>query len=236
MPVARFDEILVPMVNICGSATSGRAVFCYLENSKLLEYDPIEVPESHSQHHVDTTLQAMLSDHRLRPRHRLSLAVHLASSILQLHSTPWLSPDWFQQLLSNSAVDPPYVQARLNGLQSSASYTINPYLVGLGIILLELSEQKPFDHWIRDKQLGPSDVGRDIEIRAELAWTWLKEIAQMKLGGSRYKAVVRRCLESTSTLNECDETGMFSESTRKAIYREVVHELEIIYNVVTGQV
>lgn len=108
---------------------------------------------------------------------------------------------------------------------------MNPYLVGLGILLLELSEQQPFEQRLRET----GSVGQDIAEKAGLAWTWLDEIEEIKLGHERYRAVVDRCLRSTYTLGQANPHGVFSEMNQKAFYRGVIQELELIYNVIAGR-
>jgi len=229
------------MTRICGYRPPNTSIFCYLSDTKLFPYDPI-VQRSHARSKstqvAHIPLHTLLSERKLGPRQRLSLAVHLASSVLQLHSTPWLSHNWFQEIMSfplechNGDSDPPYVQATLDhGDSSSAACTMNPYLVGLGILLLELSEQQPFEQRLRET----GSVGQDLAEKAGLAWTWLDEIEEIKLGHERYRAVVDRCLRSTYTLGQANPHGVFSEMNQKAFYRGVIQELELIYNVIAGR-
>src|SRR5437762_5741308 len=67
-----------------------------LDNEKILW--PIDSVDSDSRVQIDEnslSLGELLSrSHGLKPREWLSLAMSLASSILQLHSTPWLPENW----------------------------------------------------------------------------------------------------------------------------------------------
>jgi hypothetical protein len=107
---------------------------------------------------------------------------------------------------------------------------LNPYLVGLGILLLEIAEEKSFEQWIREE-------GTSLDCRTEehaaLAWRWLKkESTKIRLGGDKYGEVIEKCLISRVTFSQ--EEGRLSIESRAGIYRDVVQELEIIYDMFTG--
>jgi hypothetical protein len=86
------------------------------------------------------------------------LAVNLASSLLQLHGTPWIGETWCIKRIYFSRpvnVEQPYVMINFTNSSrchdTQASFGPNPYLVALGIILLELSEKRSFLEWIKSR-------------------------------------------------------------------------------------
>jgi hypothetical protein len=113
---------------------------------------------------------------------------------------------------------------------------LNPYLVRLGIVLLELAEQKSFEHWISEYQtVSPgTEIPRTVEEEAGLAWTWLKQ-SGTSFGGQGYADVIEKCLKSTCTFGQSGLELMSSVETRISIYRDVVEQLEIIYEMFTNE-
>jgi hypothetical protein len=179
------------------------------------------------------------------PVHRLALAVAIASSILQLHSTPWLPQSWSAKSIlhpldiSNVDLDRFYVTAPLQvtteELEDLEPRILNPYLVGLGIFLLELAEEKSFEEWIHEYQMVTPKTEYPISIQeqAALAWAWLRK-SGMSFGGPVYVDVVEKCLMSTYMFEQTGGHLKLSEETRIAIYRDVVEQLETIYEMFTG--
>jgi hypothetical protein len=72
-----------------------------------------------------------------------------------------------------------------------------------------------------------------IQEQAGLAWIWLKQ-SGMRLGGPVYVDVVEKCLMSTYTFEQTGGNLKLSVETRIAIYRDVVEQLETIYEMFTG--
>jgi hypothetical protein len=168
----------------------------------------------------------------------LLLGANLSSSLLQLHGTPWLSDTWCNKCIYFSQSCPvnvgePYVMLNFDD-PSEASYRPtwdcsgqNPYLVALGIILLELSQKKLFSEWLDSKSISRPD---DIISKSARAWDWLRE-SLMGHGhtiSEDYAAVVQLCLFSTFNpvprrVDLCDE------EFREAVYRFILYPLEKEY-------
>lgn len=108
---------------------------------------------SHSA--TTVTLETLLSRQRPSRKERLALGVKLASSVVQLHGTGWLSEGWCNRdivFLCDSAdstkalIEAPLVRRRLgsaltsNSVERSGSQVVrcNRTLLSLGIVLLEL--------------------------------------------------------------------------------------------------
>jgi hypothetical protein len=246
-------EKYLPLVsNICQSILSD----CTFDSSKqlcfrlgkekeLLSIYP-KTPCSYPLNKDGATLHSLICEGRISsPIHRLALAVAIASSILQLHSTPWLPQSWSAKSIlhpldiSSVDLDRFYVTAPLQitteELEDLEPRILNPYLVGLGVFLLELAEEKSFEEWIHGYQMVAPETEYPISIQeqAGLAWIWLKQ-SGMRLGGPVYVDVVEKCLMSTYTFEQTGGNLKLSVETRIAIYRDVVEQLETIYEMFTG--
>jgi hypothetical protein len=160
----------------------------------------------------------------------LCLAANLASSVLQFHGTPWLPESWCDKSIYFShpvSVDRPYLGVSLQDAPSlhvnQSIFKVNPFLVGLGIILLELSVNMSFQEWrTRNKSTD------DTTDMASLGRAWLREISSRKGVSDEYALVVQRCLTSafgtyTPTL-ELADSGF-----REIVYREILLPLEAEY-------
>lgn len=163
---------------------------------------------------------------------RLSLAVNIASSLLQLHATPWLSEHWCKKSIYFPVnEEQPYVMTKLDTSPVSSTEIdddyLNPYLVALGILLLELSQGKSFAEWIS----GRSDITiptDDIKDKACVASKWLSEDAKFNVGEA-YSEVVKRCLECSLTPVQPQKERTFTnEKFREAVYCNIIAQLENI--------
>ena len=212
---------------------------------RLFAYYP---PDRHSRFEIVrncVSLEKLLSQTQLRPYQSLDLAVNLASSLLQLHATPWLPVNWcessiyFPHNVPTVEINQPYVIINFgeSPVSSNPDDTLNPYLVSLGIILLELLEGKTFFQWLSER----NDINiqtDDIKDRASAAWKWLTENAKLRFGGETYHAVVKRCLQCSfaSIQPQKYQKNLCDETFRDAFYREVVHELKSIYRMTTSPI
>jgi hypothetical protein len=178
------------------------------------------------------SLADLLSAGRLKVPSRLSLAVSLASSVLQLHNTPWLPESWSEGVISFPVGDAPdevpYVTAKLrnDAYFNLDTVSLSTYVLQLGIVLLELSEEISFSEWFRARS-NSLLVPDDIKERARLAWMLLTQDPKIRLG-KEYAKVVKRCLE-------CIQMGE-ETSPIEPLYCDVVQRLETIYEVVTNPI
>ena len=199
------------------------------------------------------TLEDLLSQNSSSPgraialsqRECLPLAVVFASSLLQLHSTPWLPDSWctesiyFSRMIDiqNPAklqrpvcVQHPYVKSKLGRspplYHPQVKMGVHPYLLPLGIILLELSERKSFSHWVNTRY---PDLPDNLTDKAKAAWEWYEEEASGNMS-PQYATAVKNCLNS-SYMGPFTPQKMtlMEEGFRDAVYREVVRRLEIAY-------
>lgn len=175
----------------------------------------------------------------------LPLAVVLASSLLQLHATPWLAENWsaesiyFSRLVrrQNSGkllrpvnLEHPYVMSKI-GYSLPSCHTqvrlgVHPYLLALGIMLVELSERRPFSHWVSSSYAIPPENLMD---KAKAAWEWFEEEASGNMS-SQYATAVKHCLNSSYMGSFLPKRmTLMDEGFRDAVYREVVCRLEKAY-------
>lgn len=197
--------------------------------SETLDRDsPLEIDEN------CTSLEYLLSQSARSTRYQpkgldkracLFLAANLASAILQLHATSWLPENW-----SSSSIyfprpvnfQKPYVMVNLD---SSVSHRppvifVNPYLVALGITLLELSERTSFIKW------SGAEIPEDVTAKAALAWEWLDNVSgNMSVD---YASAVQLCLKSPLTPGQT-KLSLDHEEFRDEVCREIVQRLETNY-------
>jgi hypothetical protein len=109
------------------------------------------------------------------------------------------------------------------------TFALNPYLIALGILLLELSEKKSFVEWINSGH-GSNRMDSIVE-RATIASLWLKEALGRRKMSDTYAAVVQLCLFSSFTPVQLS-TSLEDEEFRNAVYRHILRPLEEEYEVV----
>jgi hypothetical protein len=233
-------------VDICGSlATSshppkGCLAFVLHERSLLRETE-VTKPETIVKIERDSVSLDSLLECTLRsPLPRLSkdeclpLAVIIASSLLQLHSTPWLPENWcagsiyFAVLLNEQHTRVPYIASKLDQStrppRTLARLGYHPDLVTLGIILLELSEKKSISKWY-DQTFGVS-FPDDIRDKAAAAWEWFENDAYERMS-PHYEAAFKHCFH-THFLGSFPSNRMTlaDEGFREAVYCHIVLHLE----------
>ena len=143
-------------------------------------------------------------------RDRLQLAITLASSVLQLHETPWLNDDWgidnifFIERPGIDAYEHPFVarhfdpasSASVNAIPSSLAYVIpNQTLYGLGIALIELWYGKTLAELYKAGD-GPQDSA-DAQLNFLTSFnTAFRLVSELEdEAGEMYSDAVRRCIQ-----------------------------------------
>ncbi|CAD6579310.1 MAG: hypothetical protein ASARMPREDX12_009125 [Alectoria sarmentosa] len=174
---------------------------------------------------------------------RYSIAVTLASSLLQLYSSPWIGETWskydiyFLIAAEGSTrpilVDKPYITRRFTSHSPQSSVISVSEQTGrnastksiqaLGIMLLELCFGEAIeDQPIRSRYLGPDGRPNDMTDFCA-AQHWLQHDA-LGEGGPEYSEAVRRCLFCAFGPKSTD---LEDDELRSAIYSEVVEPLEV---------
>ncbi|KAF9694900.1 hypothetical protein EKO04_006823 [Ascochyta lentis] len=202
---------------------------------------PIENSPYDTDHWSVSSLRAAVAKGMTR-RYRLQLAVTLASSVLQLHETSWLSDDWsidsvfFVERPGIDAYDYPFVAQRFHQASSRITSAIpgqmvhvipNQALYGLGIALIELWYGKTLAelHEIGDGPLNLSDSEKNFLTTFNTAYRLISELEDE--AGEMYSGAVRRCIQ-------CDfqsRARNFRDAQfQKAVFEGVVAQLKANYD------
>ncbi|KAL4986565.1 hypothetical protein BDW68DRAFT_178687 [Aspergillus falconensis] len=142
------------------------------------------------------------------PNHRIALSLTVASSLLQLVSTPWLpspltsSSVWFSRsavqsaMLDLSAIPEPFVEERFRRPAATGTGCpacgVKECMLELGILLLEIAHWKTID-----------DYGKDMQNKGLPASTSRYDLAKAWMDASRYLILkvhwdlIMRCIENT---------------------------------------
>jgi hypothetical protein len=188
-----------------------------------------------------SSLRTVLQDPNFAQKERLKLAVTLASSVLQLHETPWLDNNWgkdsiyFVNRPGQSCYDQPFVSKRLRqntigpgpvASDQMSCFIRNQTLYALGIALIELYYRKPISELQRDVD-GPRNTGNDVlDLMTE--WKTADRLAEELLSeaGAKYSDAVRRCIRC-----DFDQRASSLEDLefQAAVYRGVVAQLQENY-------
>jgi hypothetical protein len=186
---------------------------------------------------------------------RLRLARQLASAVLQFHATPMLKDSWrsddvvfFGMDASSTILTSPHLNVQVGKsnsrhpqIESSAEnattittttttlnthpFVRNPYLFGLGVILIELARQAPLSTFREKRELR--ELARvEPTHESNFADYIIADRVSKNLGSSlgvSYAKIVRKCLgcdfgEGTTDLND--------QGLQVVFYRDVVCELE----------
>jgi hypothetical protein len=164
-------------------------------------------------------------------RERLSLAVNLAYSVLQLHTTPWLPETWgTKSIYLPVDLQQPHVLIRFD--ESTRPFEnpvdiLNPYLVALGIVLLELWEWKSFQQWRKEATHVTFPAENIIDV-SRAAMIWLEEREGERKMSPAYANVVRCCLKCSF---DPIQRTLTDEEFQFAVYCDIVQTLDSVYQV-----
>ncbi|KAL1613934.1 hypothetical protein SLS54_010144 [Diplodia seriata] len=166
----------------------------------------------------------------------LRSAVLLSANLLQLYRTPWLTETWshddisfFESADGGGGLEEPFVSRPSlheidNGLADSAfspwdGPVRNQFLFGLGVLLIELCLDAPFEELRHRREKGQ----RDLAVSSDLtvANLLLEEVAEEF--GPYYSSAVRRCIRCDF---DTDRMDIEDVAFRKAVYEGVVVPLE----------
>ena len=166
---------------------------------------------------------------------RLSLALTIASSVLQLYKTPWLRENWSKHdILINEAGNDSYrEQAHVSGTFSTSTpeeitqqkmvfqFVRNETLFALGIVLIELCLGQALES-MRSPE-DPLDANQKPNVLTDLSTSERLLKSVYSEAGTRYGDAVRRCIYC-----EFDQrrTTLDDDDFRQAVYDGVVAPLE----------
>ncbi|KAF2016662.1 hypothetical protein BU24DRAFT_423039 [Aaosphaeria arxii CBS 175.79] len=198
------------------------------------EKDPPQNPEAWTV----KSLRHVLQDSKFTRHDRLRLAVTLASSVLQLHETPWLDDNWskdqifFIKRSDKTIYDHPFVSQHFNTTQQSTPTPLpaaltrvirNQTLFALGVSLIELWYGKHLSelHKLEDGPKDTGDIMNDLMTNYATADRLVDELYSE--AGGKYSDAVRRCIR-------CDfdhrAKSLEDATFQKAVYQGVVNQLK----------
>ncbi|KAH7086083.1 hypothetical protein BKA63DRAFT_32446 [Paraphoma chrysanthemicola] len=173
---------------------------------------------------LDRILSGDVSDQMTR-RQRYTIALLLASSVAQLHPTPWLNPALtkddilFFPSLNDTSYHKPFIRQGFKPTQPNTIPAINDTtFASLGILLLELCYGRRLEDYAFRKKYEPStgDTKDAFDLMAALKWSQ----GLSEEGGPEYAAAVKWCFFAGTG------TGSGSNSWRGEIIKNVIRPLE----------
>lgn len=165
---------------------------------------------------------------RLTRKARLELATILASTVLQLHTTPWLESDWSGKdiRICKGSRDHPYISHVFkrsdqgSSIQSSPKPQFTPIrnqaIFRLGVLLLELSLGKPLDSYKTTDRLMPF---QDFLLASQLTERLVGEESDS------YISATQACIFGNFGCKAKD-LDLEDDAFRRAVYEDVVLPLE----------
>jgi hypothetical protein len=189
-----------------------------------------------------SSLGSVLRDPKFAQRDRLKLAVTLASSILQLHETPWLEDNWgkdsifFVNRPGKTFYDQPFVSQHFNQTITAATPSMpnhmsciirNQTLYALGVALIELWYRKPIAE-LHEGMDGPQNTGNDmLDLMTQFRTADRLSETLYDEAGAKYSDAVRRCIR-------CDfdrrASSLEDAQFQKAVYQGVIAQLQANYD------
>lgn len=200
------------------------------------------LPQNTEQWSVSTLRKALRRGRRFPKRDRVRLAVVLASSVLQLHETPWLDDDWgidniyFVERPGFAAYEQPFVSRGLDSRSSGPRTAIpkhlermirNQPLFALGVALIELwyGESLSELHEDEDGPQNSPDPQSGFLTKFNTADRLADELADD--AGTKYSDAVRRCIRCDFSLrvNKLEDVQF-----QRAVFHGVVAKLKESYD------
>jgi hypothetical protein len=212
------------------------------QNYELRIYPTKTLPQDTEKWSVSTLRKTSRRGRKFPKRDRVRLAVTLASSVLQLHKTPWLDDNWgidniyFVERPGCTAYNYPFVSRGLDAGSSSSQPTVpkqlgrmirNQPLFALGVALIELwyGESLPELHEDEDGPLDPPDLQSSLLTRFNTADRLADELADD--AGTKYSDAVRRCIRCDFSLRV---NNLEDVQFQKAVFHGVVAKLKESYD------
>lgn len=241
-----------PITDLCSAIgtlqSSQRDVCLTLFEKKVakqkygLEIIPIKSrPNDTDLWSVSTLGSALQSGHQFPKRDRLRLAVTLASSVLQLHETPWLGEDWgvdniyFLERPGTNAYDHCFVFRQFDqdhivskkvASRSVARVIRNSAVFALGIALIELWYARTLAELQipADEEQIPDKSEAELLTRYNTAQRLVEELEDQ--AGTKYSGAVRRCIYCNfdTKVNRLED-----DKFQKAVFQGVVVQLQENY-------
>ncbi|KAK7703351.1 hypothetical protein SLS64_009018 [Diaporthe eres] len=196
----------------------------------------------------DVSLIQCIKEHQqsFTERTKRILYLIIGNTVLHLHDTSWLQPDWgsahikFFRAASSEIPLRPFIEARLDyrtaGLDDErddrdAFYHPCPVLVSLAVVLLELYFVKPFNELAKEQNVdlieGP--MGRIAVIDLDQVYSGVEEgggcESQIPEDYRGLRVAVENCI-SDKLLADDEGNAVDRQTLRSRIYQNVVKPLE----------
>jgi hypothetical protein len=189
-----------------------------------------------------SSLRTVLEDPKFAQQERLKLAITLASSVLQLHETPWLEESWgkdsvfFLNRTGKTQYDQPFILHHTKHTILSSTTTApsqiscvirNQTLYALGVALIELYYRKPITELHQDVDGAQNTGNAFLDLVTEFTTADRLAEALLTEAGARYSDAVRRCIRC-----DFDQRASSLEDVKfqKAVYQGVVAQLQENYD------
>lgn len=240
-------EQLCKYVRRLGSHTTNDPCIGFLEKTKTFKHFVYTDSIAESTRRKPQSLKQILEIAADKKRdtdwiEKLQLARLLSLAVLRFHSTPWLSDAWgssdvyFFGVAAGSSqkgrlLESPYLNAKLShnhtnlqipGSQpgsSPSSLASNQELFSLGVVLIELGYDAPFETVSR---LDGLSVGTNAQVRDFLAARRLGESVHKKLNMT-YGRLVEKCLNCNFGV----ATKLGDAELQSAVLIHVVNQLDV---------
>jgi hypothetical protein len=236
----------IDIVSLCDTIATFRSslkTHCCLKGEQCrFAVSPVESPERTADVRDTVSLGNLLrkdSTITLTRRQRYLIALTIASSYLQLHSTPWISPHWSKKdiLFLRDSVNPnrihleqPYVSRNFRPDHRSDddnNHHSDGSLSNLGIMLLELCFGTALeDHELRQKYPQAVTPNRFLDMAAALEWS----PRAVEEAGPEFADAILWCLRNMPGSGQTDDDGMLLGNWREELFVKVVQPLKACYD------
>lgn len=193
-----------------------------------------------SERNRDNGLSIVADEHLSLTRgERLGLSLIVASSVLQLHDTPWLRSQWSKEdifvnmtrkrgIFERAFISKIFPPAESNFKSEYHSHLLrNVTLFALGILLIEICLGRTLESLRTNEDPVTENGDSDILTRMSIARRVLQLGRISDEAGTKYEEVVYRCI--WCEFGVCD-TNLNNDSFRRAVYDQVVAPLETDLN------
>ncbi|WPH03870.1 Hypothetical protein R9X50_00675300 [Acrodontium crateriforme] len=199
--------------SVCGHNEDGSCIGCLIDDDNDANYTVLLTTTLPDASTSITLADALTSRPPMSRAQRYAIALTLASSHLQLHSTPWLSQEWrIQDVHLPVSLSPtrkvlynePYLQTVFES-QPSLTKQKDMSFATLGICLLELCFGMLLEeHHLWEQPCFAQGKNNPI-IRQAVASEWLEEVAGE--AGPEYAAALEWTLRSAPAVAGCGSSG-----------------------------
>ena len=173
-----------------------------------------------------TLTEVLTGGIKLGPKEKRHLALVLAYSLLLYHDSAWLLDGWakgdikfFLQSEDQPDLEHPFLSVRPHQAllkERSLPSHRNPDILALGIILAEISEERPIEAWRNKKEQSEVNSNTDLLVAERIV---------KKMDNSPYKTAIEACLDIT-WLPTAKAVDLLDDEVRNGLMQHVIAPLE----------